>query len=81
MGSRRTVQKSDVILLEVVHQAGVVDCSVILLIDSVITTQTRALSHDPHRQPPFDTSAQPEAPLKEKIPQIMMEHFEALLKT
>ncbi len=43
----RMVQKSDVILLEeVLHQAVVVNCSIVLLKDPVITTQTRALSQE-----------------------------------
>ncbi len=46
-GTCRMVQKCDVILLEeVLHQAVVVNCSIVLLKDPVITTQTRALSHE-----------------------------------
>ncbi|GLD50178.1 upstream stimulatory factor 1 isoform X1 [Lates japonicus] len=45
------VQKSDVISLEeVLRQAGIVNCSVVLLKNPVITTQTMAFSHEgcPH---------------------------------
>jgi len=41
------VQKSDVVLLEeVLHQAGVVNCSVVLLKNSLFTAQMRALSQE-----------------------------------
>ncbi|MCJ8749521.1 hypothetical protein PDJAM_G00177240 [Pangasius djambal] len=41
------VQKCNVIVLEeVLRQVGVVNCSVVLLKDPVITTQTRALSQE-----------------------------------
>ncbi len=46
-GTCRMVQESDVILLEeVLHQAVVVNCSIVLLKNPVITAQTRALSQE-----------------------------------
>ena len=82
-GTRRMVQKSDVILLEKsLGQTGILNWSVVLLKNPVVTTQTRALSHEgcpaatsPHSQLLFDAPAQPGAPLfhwRKKHPQIMM---------
>ena len=68
------LQKSEIIPLEeeeeeeVLCQADIVSCSIVLLKNPVISTQARALSHEgrplatsPHGQPLFEAPAQPEA--------------------